>query len=284
VAVVLVLLAAGCGSKVPLAMKPLPKPKDVPLESVTTAPPADLAETKLPAARGTTSTVVVLGPGPLTLTGRVDGPDGVVPGASVRVERVVGGVASGADLITGPDGTWVLPNVLGGRYRVRAWQAPALAMERAKVFFVGTSLAAPIVLRVDRYQGRTVDEAMAPSPPPLGQPVELRVRVSTRAVAGNGRVSAAPAPGVQISLAGSGQWQSDSPVTTFTGDDGVAVWQVRCQAPGKQPLSVVLDGVDAVALDVGDCIDYSTTTTSSTTPTATTSSTSTTSTTVKRSR
>ena len=61
-----------------------------------------------------TTTTVVIGPGEATLKGTVNAPEGLVPGAIVRAERLVGDAVATADVITNPDGTWAIPAVLGG--------------------------------------------------------------------------------------------------------------------------------------------------------------------------
>ena len=69
--VALTLVAAGCGIKEPAGMAPLKKPDDVQLEPATTVVESDLSDVELRGVKGSTTTSVVLGPGKLTMTGRV---------------------------------------------------------------------------------------------------------------------------------------------------------------------------------------------------------------------
>ena len=274
--VLLALLAVACSGRDPY--DPLPQPDAVePLDDTTTTLPFDVRTVQLPAARGSTTTTVAIGPGPMTIVGRVEGPDGPVGGAIVRLERLVGDGVASIEVPTAADGTWNVERVLGGRYRVRAWQQPALAMPRARLVFVETARAAPIELRLDRYDGRRVDAAIAPDPPPVGEPANLKVRVADRGVDDRGVIRTAPRPGVSVSLTGSGRWFVTSPNPQTTGSDGSVTFRVECQDDGAQPLSVVLDGGETVPLDIAACVDLTgppTTDTTSTTSTSTTSTTS----------
>ncbi|MGH9273257.1 MAG: carboxypeptidase-like regulatory domain-containing protein, partial [Acidimicrobiales bacterium] len=82
----------------------------------------------------TTSTITERGT--TQLTGSVQGPSGLVVGATVRIERLVAGREIRTDLLTGPDGRFVLADVPGGRYRVRAFLAPSLVQAVPEVRFL----------------------------------------------------------------------------------------------------------------------------------------------------
>src|SRR5207248_2824996 len=103
-------------------------------------------------------------------------------------ERLVGDGVGSADIISQADGTWAAPNVLGGRYRVRAWRAPDLALTTPQLLFVGSTETKALSLRVDRYTGTGVQAAIAPSPPVVGEPANLVVSVTTRSVDDKGVV------------------------------------------------------------------------------------------------
>lgn len=269
---VLAALASACGGDDPYA--PLPKPDAAPAETTTTTARPDLDAVVLPAARGTTTTTVAVGPGPITILGRVTGPDGPVAGAIVRLERLVGDGSAAVQVPTAADGTWNVERVLGGRYRVRAWQPPQLAMARASVVFVEAGAPEPIELRLDRYEGRRVDAVVAPEPPAVGGQANLKVRVADRVVDDRGVIRTTPTVGVSVQLTGSGSWFVLSSNPQSTGSDGSVTFAVQCQSEGSQPLSVVLQGTETVTLSVPPCVDpnptSTTTSTSSTTTTSTT--------------
>ena len=201
--VLLALAAVACSGDDPYA--PLPEPDAVePVDDTTTTVPLDLDAVQLPAARGTTTTTVAIGPGEITIVGRVEGPDGPVAGAIVRLERLVGDAVASVQVPTAADGTWNVEKVLGGRYRIRAWQQPSLAMARAQLLFIEAGEQAPVELRLDRYEGRRVDAVVAPDPPLVSEPANLKVRVADRAVDDGGTIRTTPTPSVSVQLTGSG--------------------------------------------------------------------------------
>ena len=79
---------------------------------------------------------VVMAGGTARLSGLVTGPDGPVVGATVEIQRhTTDGVAM-RRLSTGQTGEWSAPNLLGGRYRVRAWVSGMLAMGGSEVVYL----------------------------------------------------------------------------------------------------------------------------------------------------
>ena len=240
-AAALVVLAAAlvaCSSKYPDLPAP---PKTIPLPPVTTTP--DYSAVGLHAVTGrTTSTTVPLGPGGATLNGSVTGPDGVEPNAVVHVERLVGNAVGAMDVPTNPDGTWSLPNVLGGRYRVRAWRTPDLALTDPAVFFLGATESKQVALPLTAYTGRSVAAAIAPRPAVIGQTANLVVRLVVQSVDDQGVVRGTPVVGATMQLSGSGDWRvrSENPIDTDA--DGEANYTVVCNTTGSQPLGVVVDG------------------------------------------
>jgi hypothetical protein len=257
VLVAIVLIAAACANS---PYDPLPEP-DVdsgPTTSSTTQP--DLDNVGLPGVRGTTTTVPALGPGPLTIVGRVDGPDGPVGGAIVHLDRITDAGTSSVEVPTAPDGTWNLANVLGGRYRVRAWLAPTLGMAKAVVVFLEQPNAKPVQLRLERFGGAVVDWAMAPTPPPVDTRVNLKIRVATRVVNDRGFIDASPVYATPVTLSGSGQWRLFSDNPQYTDTDGAVLFEMSCRETGAQPLTVQLQNGDTKVLDLPACVDASETT------------------------
>lgn len=271
VLVVVLLLATACTTS---KYAPLPEPKSSkgePTSSTTT--PLDLEQVPLAGVRGTTTTSnVVIGPGPVTIVGRVDGPDGPIAGATVELVRWVGNRFAALRVPTATDGTWNATNLLGGEYRIRAWFAPLYGMDRGQTLFVAVGNPPSVNLRVDRVSGTTIDAAIAPDPATVGQPANLGVRVATREVDSGGFIRSAPAVGVSVTLTGSGAWSTQSSNPSVTGSEGVARFVVRCLAPGPQPLSATLSDGTSQPLDLGPCspAPASTTSTSSSSTTSTT--------------
>ena len=236
--VLLTAALAACSSK--YSNLPAP-PTTIPLPPVTTSP--DYAAVNLHAVNGrATTTTVPFGPGKATLNGNVSGPDGVEPNAVVHIERLVGTAVGTMDIPTNPDGTWSVPNVLGGRYRVRAWRAPDLSLTDPAVFFLGAAESKQVALPLTKYDGRSVAAAIAPRPAVIGQTANLVVRLVVQSVDETGVVRGTPVVGATMQLSGSGDWRvrSQNPVDTDT--DGEGSYVVVCNTTGPQPLGVVVDG------------------------------------------
>jgi hypothetical protein len=267
VALLVAVVAAACAGT--SAYEPLPRPDPVETVPTTSTVPFDLEAVPLGGVPGTTTTVVAIGPGPVTIVGRVEGPDGPIGGAIVRLERLVGDDVATVEVPTAADGTWNIADVLGGRYRVRAWRQPSLAMVRAEVVFIEAPRSQPLILRLERFEGTRVDSAVAPNPPIVGEEANLKVRVTDRVVDERGVVRSAPRPGVSVALSGSGAWSSRSPNPSSTGPDGTVTFRLVCRRDGNQPLSVVLDGQETVPLTLPACFDPTATTTTTATTTNT---------------
>jgi len=248
------LSLAACSTGTAEQAEPLPPPPSTQATTTTVVAP-DLSQTVLPSVRGaTTTTTVALGPGPATVSGTVSGPGGPVPGATVRIERFVGDEVASAEVLS-TDGTWSLPSVAGGRYRVRAWRAPDLAQVEPTLVFVDARRAAPVELTVSTFSGPFPSPALAPNPPVVGAPANLVVLVAQRSVDSTGVVRAVPMPGTQVTLAGSGGWQVRSINPTVTDATGNGRWELTCRAGGAQSLSITINGVETFPLTLPPCVE-----------------------------
>jgi hypothetical protein len=244
---------AGCGTNSRYDQLKAPKSVDRVGETTTTVL-ADLEKVQLPGVGGTTTTApVVIGPGPATIVGRVDGPDGPVAGATVLLERLVGDRVASMRVPTAADGTWNAQNVLGGRYRIRAWLAPTLGMAEGVLTFVDGTKRTGVTLRLEAFGRTTIDAAIAPNPPVVGEPANLAVRVRSREVDDQGIVRDLPASGLVVTLTGSGSWKASSS-TEATGSDGIAEFELVCRASGSHPLTARLDDGTTQALELPGCV------------------------------
>lgn len=156
--------------------------------------------------------------GEARLTGTVQGPGGLIPGATVTVERLVAGRVVRTDVVTGPDGRFLLENVPGGRYRVRAFLPPTLAQLEPEIRFLRDGEEHSFELEVVDQGGIVVRADVAPEPPIVDQPVNLVVLVVTRTVGTDGIVRSIPVTGVTVELGGLGAWvlRDDGSTTTTT--------------------------------------------------------------------
>jgi hypothetical protein len=216
-----------------------PPPSTVP-EEQTTVP--DFSSVQLARISGRTTTTIDNSPGQAHISGFVVAPQGAVPGATVHAERLVDDNVVAVDVATNPDGSFHVDNVKGGRYRLRAWRAPDLALTTPVIFFLnGNENKTGVNLQVTQYTGTSVTPAIAPSPPIVGNPANLAVQVTSVVVDPTGVVKATPMVNVQVDLVGSGSWQLQSPSTEFTDASGTALWKLTCTSTGNQPLSVTVN-------------------------------------------
>ena len=243
------LALAGCTKG---AVDELPAPPTTGPTTSSTARP-DLSGVELAGVPGTTTTTVPVGPGEATLQGIVTGPDGAVPGATVLIERLVGDGVGAAMVPTGPDGRWSAPQILGGRYRVRAWRAPDLALTSPASFFLESKETRDLEVKVQAFSGVVVTSAMAPSPPVIDETARLVVRTYTRSVDEQGIVRNEPVPSVQLELTGSGQWRVETANPAVADETGRADWLVRCLSLGSHSLGVRVGGGEALALKIPAC-------------------------------
>jgi len=209
----------------------------------------------------TTSTIVERGTA--RLTGSVQGPSGLVVGATVRIERLVAGREIRVDLVSGPDGRFVLADVPGGRYRVRAFLPPTLAQVEPEIRFLEDEAEHEFTLVMEQHGGLVVRADVAPEPPLLDRAVNLVATVSTRSVDADGVVRSTPVAGVSVELTGLGRWvlreddestTTSSPfdTTTFTtfreepspsartDGSGRVRYELRCERAGSPNLALLV--------------------------------------------
>jgi hypothetical protein len=257
-----VLLLAGCGGVQTLSF---PTPSST--TPTTSLPVPTLPNNLESVAEGgvpgvTTTLPVAMGPGAATLTGTVMGPNGPVGGATVQADRIVGDGGASTQTTTAANGTWSIPNILGGRYRVRAWQSPSLALTTPQIFFLGATQNLSLTLQMTSYTGPQIEASIAPGTPIVGQVANLVVQVTNPTVSSAGVVEAQPEVGVSVTLDGSG-WQISNGNPQATNSAGQALFQVSCQAAGSAPLNAQVGSGPPVPLQVPSCSPPPTTTTTS---------------------
>jgi hypothetical protein len=265
-ALALVPLVACLGGK-EAKIPPLP-----PIVPSTSTSLVDFTQLGLPPVRSgrTTTTVVLFQPGKASLTGSVNAPEGPVPGAIVRLERLVGDAVGRADVATDAAGLWKAENLIGGRYRVRAFRPPDLAQTQPEIFYLGATENRSLVLPVAQHNGVAVVASVAPNPPVIDEPANLVVRLTTQRVDGEGVVVNTPSAGDSLELQGSGDWSVQSPNPQSTDGGGEVVWRVRCRSSGEQPLSVQVNSDQAFSLNLPACVEPPPETTTTEPPATTT--------------
>ena len=286
-ALIVVFLGALLGTCRDPEARSLPAPSSTSSTAPTsTTSMPDFSRVALPAIDGATTTTGPATKGSATLRGTVQGPDGPVPGAIVRAERLVDDIVQPFEVRTGADGTFTLARVPGGRYRVRAFLPPTLVMGDPQVFFQSSFEERELRLVLEPFTGVVVTGDTAPGQPVVGFPVNLAVRVAERQVGEDGIAREVPLAGVLVRVNSTGWTALDDGATLVTDGDGIAVFRFECDRVGAVTATAVVgddtppppppDGGPAPAptapsgaypLDVPGCAPRPTTTTTTTTTT-----------------
>jgi hypothetical protein len=201
------------------------------------------------------------------VTGSVVGPSGAVPNATVRIERLVGDQVGSVDVTTNGDGSFAVPNLLGGRYRVRAWQAPALAQLGSEVTFVADGEARNFALELTAPSGRDVAVEWSSSGWLLGGTPSVSVVVTQPYVNDSGQVDLRGSAGLSASLTAGGALGGGGSGTTDGG--GSASFALRCNAVGPTNATLTV-GSYVRSLEIPACSPLPTTTTTTVPPSTTT--------------
>lgn len=241
---------AGCGGGVPSIDLPTPPATRAGQVATTLPDTSDVALAGIPGV--TTVPPPALAPGNSRITGTVRGPDGPIGGATVRIERFVGDASTRADIITRPDGTFTTDPILGGRYRVRAWRAPDLAIDRPVVFYLDDAKTQPVDLALTAHGGIEVGASISPDPPYEDALGVLAVSVTGVSVDGNGIVRTAPVAGIAVDLTVPSGWQVFTADPQATSDAGRATYQVRCTLAGSGGFFATVGG-QTFTLDLPSC-------------------------------
>jgi hypothetical protein len=268
-------LLAGCSKDEGKAL-PAPKPE----ESTTTTEPIDLTNVSLEpiAVKGReTATTRPLGGGKAAIFGKVVDPDGnVLSGAFIRATYY--GDLNKPEVIealSAEDGTYRFEQVLGGRWRVRAWRTPEFATLEDNTFFLGYTEQRQLDLKVKAAVDSVVTSSMAPSSPFIGSPVELAVAVMNQTVDEDGIVHRTPVAGAAVTLNITGRWSLVGDPTRATEYNGRVAWELTCNEVGRQDITAIVAGREW-PLNIPACHDpaeTSTTTATTLPPGVTTSST-----------
>ncbi len=204
-------------------------PKGAAAVAETSTTVADLTQVSLEPVVGTTTTVPPVQSGNSTIDGNVLSPQGPVPGATVRIERIIAG-GQITDVASDANGHYALSGIAGGRYRVRAFLPPNLAQPNAEVFFLAEGDKHDVDLNVEPFTGIVVTSAIAPEAPALNQPFTVAVRVGTRVVDADGVVHTSPIAGASVSLSAPSSLPIQGASSATTNGDGTASFTLLCKS------------------------------------------------------
>jgi hypothetical protein len=256
---VLAVLAAACSGDTPSAA---PDPT-VAATTTTTVPPTTAVAPATTVAPTTTSTTVrptttlttllAMGPGEASLAGTVFGPAGAVDGAIVRVERLVGRNVASQDVTTSGGGSWGLPLVLGGSYRVRAFRPPDFASSPTEAFFLAATERRIVDLRMPAAGGDSITATVNPNPPRVDQGAILTIQVGVGRVDDQGRPAITPRPGVPLALVPAAGIGLDGTPQALTDVNGSAAWRIRCLAEGADTFTLTI-GTATTQVKIPACV------------------------------
>jgi hypothetical protein len=227
---------------------------------IRVAVPEDRRSTKVRGIAGEdVPTAVDFANGTATVRGVVIGPGGgPVSGATVLVERFVGEQSAAKEVTTGPTGAFVIDNVAGGRYRVRAWRAPTLAQFGSQVQFVQEGQAQDFRLEVSTPAGREIDFGWSASGWIVGNQVTIGATITSPYVNERGLVGYGGSAGETVTLSvGDSLTGSASSVTDAS---GYVAFRVTCSRVGSTYAQITVGGQSRV-LGIPACSPVPTTTT-----------------------
>ena len=248
VIVVLLALVAGACTSSDQSAAPVTTavPETTSTSTSTTVPPTTTSTTLRPTT--TVTTILQMGPGDASIGGTVFGPAGPVDGATVRIERLVGKLVAPADVTTTGGGSWQMPSILGGSYRIRAFKAPDLG-QAVESFFLAATERKTVDFRLPAVGGERITAAVSPNPPRVDQSAAVTIQVGVGRVDDQGRSSITPRPGVPLTLAGGPGIVVESPPQLVSDGNGSGVWNIRCAAEGANTVTLTVgNGVTSVKL------------------------------------
>lgn len=185
--------------------------------------------------------------GEATLVVQVDGPDGPLGGATIRLERMVGD-RRGVELVqAGPNGRYTASNLHGGRYRVRAWRQPDLTATEAEVVFLAADRGrAEVTIATRRFDSVQLQAAPDVTAVAVGGSARIRALLTRESVDEQGIVIGAPIAGAELRLVVEGGFTVTSANPVATGGDGTATFTVTCDREGNHRMTVTGPAVSTV--------------------------------------
>lgn len=238
----LILLAVACGGGDDDTTTPTTtQVVETTVESTTSSLGPTTTVTTMPGRpRQTTTIPTDLAPGSARILGSVVGPQGLVTGATVRIERLVQDAVASIDVVAA-DGRFTLPSIRGGSYRVRAWKAPDLAMTSPEVFFLAADEVKTVELRLNRVTDVSVRVDLDVERLPPTDPFTVTIQVYSGAVSDQGALQGVSRPGIPVQVAVGAGLSLQSADRATTDASGRASFRLRCTAPGPTAADAVVD-------------------------------------------
>ncbi|MCU4183620.1 carboxypeptidase-like regulatory domain-containing protein [Acidiferrimicrobium sp. IK] len=247
---------SGCGGGVESLSFPAPPSTSPQPPTTAVAPPADYSQVRQSPVPGvTTTTLPTIGPGAATIDGTIVGPSGPVAGATVEAERIVDGVSAATQATTAADGSFTISKVLGGVYRLRAWQPPMLSLITPDVFFLGATDTQSVTFTLQSFGGVQVTSSMAPGTVEVGDDANLVVSVTQQTVGPDGVVRPVPMPAQNVTLDDGGGWSTLGANPAVTGPDGNARFVLTCTSAPAPAVIASVAGAAPATLPTSTCVN-----------------------------
>lgn len=211
--------------------------------------------------------------GRATIKGRVT-VDGRGTPARVRLERFVGDRYGVLDVDANGEGAFQVDDALGGRYRIRAWDAPAYSAIPSVTVFVPSKGDFSVDVPMRRFEGPRIQVALDTAVPAVGSPATLKALLTEQEVDGEGYLGGTGLGDADLTLTvDSSSLRIGSANPTSTSGDGSASWTVTCRSEGVHDVTVESEET-SVVVTLPACLPASeATTTSSSSSTSSTSTT-----------
>ena len=210
--------------------------------------------------------------GTATIKGRVT-VDGRGAAARVRLERFVGDRYGVLDVDANGEGAFEVKDALGGRYRIRAWDAPEYSAIPSVTVFVPSKGDFTVDVPMRAFEGPRIQVALDTAVPAVGSPATLKALLTEQQVDGEGYLSGEGIGDGDLTLTvDSSSLRIGSANPTSTSADGSASWTVTCRSEGVHDVTVEYEET-SVVVTLPACLPASEATTTSSSSTSSTSTT-----------
>jgi hypothetical protein len=241
----------------------VPDDRNAALTPVTGKPKPDPLDHSLP--------LLPIAGGTGRIQGTVLGPDGPVEGATVRLERVVGFDFGRLDVVTDKAGRFDARDLLGGRFRVRAWvTADALAtVEPQLTFLPATDGARTVDVAIVRRDGLFIEGALDVATPAVNQPAPFTALIAQELVDDQGVVRGRGIPAALVRLLPGAGVGVTGGLVAPSDADGFVHFTLTCLALGVFTVDLDSSGVQRT-ITLPECVapDPAATTTTAATSTS----------------
>jgi hypothetical protein len=177
-------------------------------------------------------------------------PGGPVP-ATVQIERFVGGNVGAIRVPVSPSGKWEARDIMGGRYRVRAWypdwHGQELSLPHAELLFLAEEEQRDLPLELAIDTDPPIDGDIKvyltadPEPAPIGEEVDYIVRITRTVTNPDGTQETLPLADTDFTVAQSPNWEIVGETTKRSSGEGVAVFRAKCNGEATADHTIEID-------------------------------------------